>query len=50
VVNRIGLLSGKSAFGSETVMEQLLENEGVKVNDDWVINFDQLFWSPEYEE
>src|SRR5690554_8074446 len=46
VVNRVGLLSGKSAFGSETMMEQLLENEGVKVKDDKVINFDQLFWNP----
>jgi methylated-DNA-protein-cysteine methyltransferase-like protein len=32
------------------MMEQLLENEGVKVEDDKVINFDKLFWEPEYEE
>jgi methylated-DNA-protein-cysteine methyltransferase-like protein len=49
VVNRIGLLSGKSAFGSSTMMEQLLENEGVKIVNDQVINFDQLFWEPAYE-
>jgi methylated-DNA-protein-cysteine methyltransferase-like protein len=50
VVNRIGLLSGKAAFGSATMMEQLLENEGVEVKDDKVVNFDQLFWNPEYED
>jgi methylated-DNA-protein-cysteine methyltransferase-like protein len=49
VVNRIGLLTGKSAFGSATMMEQLLENEGVKVENDKVLDFGQLFWSPEYE-
>lgn len=50
VVNRTGLLSGKAAFGSPTMMEQLLENEGVKVEDDKVVNFDKLFWDPVYEE
>lgn len=50
VVNRVGLLSGKAAFGSATMMEQLLDNEGIKVEEDKVVNFDQLFWEPEYEE
>lgn len=50
VVNRVGLLSGKAAFGSPTMMEQLLENEGVKVEDDKVLNFDKLFWEPIYDE
>ncbi len=50
VVNRIGLLSGKAAFGSETMMEQLLVNEGVKVEDDKIVNFEKLFWEPVYEE
>lgn len=50
VVNRIGFLSGKAAFGSPTMMEQLLENENVKVEDDKVVNFDELFWEPVYEE
>ncbi len=49
VVNRIGLLTGKAAFGSATMMEQLLENEGIKVENDKVLNFSQLFWDPEYE-
>ena len=50
VVNRVGLLSGKAAFGSATMMKQLLENEGVKVEDDKVVDFDNLFWEPIYEE
>lgn len=50
VVNRVGLLSGKAAFGSANMMEQLLRNEGVKVEDDKVVNFDKLFWEPAYEE
>lgn len=50
VVNRVGLLSGKAAFGSPTMMEQLLENEGVRVEDDKVVDFDKLFWEPVYEE
>jgi len=46
VVNRNGLLTGKIHFGSSSVMQELLENEGVKVVDDCVIEFDQLFWDP----
>jgi len=46
VVNRNGLLTGKIHFGSPCVMQELLENEGVKVVDDCVVNFDQLFWDP----
>ncbi|MFC3198466.1 MGMT family protein [Parapedobacter deserti] len=46
VVNRIGMLSGKRAFGSSTLMQQLLENEGVEVVDDRVVNFAAVFWAP----
>src|SRR5690606_35520869 len=46
VVNRIGVLSGKRAFGSPTLMQQLLANEGVSVVDDRVVNFDEVFWEP----
>ncbi|WP_262248324.1 MGMT family protein [Parapedobacter soli] len=46
VVNRVGLLTGKRAFGSPTMMAQLLENEGVSVTDDQVVDFDRLFWDP----
>lgn len=46
VVNRNGMLTGKHHFGSETMMQQLLENEGVQVIDDQVVEFRKLFWDP----
>ncbi|HEY0667034.1 MAG TPA: MGMT family protein [Sphingobacteriaceae bacterium] len=46
VVNRNGMLTGKHHFGSETMMQQLLENEGVQVVDDQVVDFRKLFWDP----
>jgi methylated-DNA-protein-cysteine methyltransferase related protein len=46
VVNRNGLLTGKIHFGSPAAMRELLENEGIKIIDDCVVNFDQLFWDP----
>ena len=45
VVNRVGLLTGKHHFGG-TVMQQLLESEGIEVEDDKVVRFDELFWNP----
>ncbi len=50
VVNRVGLLSGKRAFGSPVLMQQLLENEGVIVEEDQVVDFDRVFWNPEVDE
>ena len=47
VVNRVGLLSGKRAFGSPTLMQQLLKNEGVKVVEDKVVDFERVFWDPQ---
>jgi len=46
VVNRNGLLTGKHHFGGEAVMEQLLAAEGVKVKNDKIIGFDEIFWDP----
>ena len=46
VVNRNGMLTGKHHFGSETMMQQLLENEGVQVIDDQIVDFRKLFWDP----
>ena len=45
VVNRHGLLTAKFHFGGD-LMQQLLESEGVKVSDDQVQNFRELFWDP----
>ena len=46
VVNRVGLLTGKHHFGGLKVMQQLLENEGIAVENDKVVKFEELFWDP----
>jgi len=46
VVNRNGMLSGKMHFKTPTTMENLLFNEGIKVKDDKIIDFEKLFWNP----
>ncbi len=50
VVNREGLLTGSRHFGTPSAMQQLLENEGVKVEDNQVTHFKNLFWDPLLEE
>ena len=49
VVNRNGLLTGKHHFGNLNIMQQLLESEGVEVENDQVVRFPQLFWNPALE-
>ena len=46
VVNRNGLLTGKVHFGGVDVMQQLLENEGIRVEEDKVVDFKKIFWDP----
>lgn len=46
VVNRKGELSGRIHFPTPTMMQQLLENEGVIVVDNTVQDFKNLFWDP----
>lgn len=46
VVNRKGELSGRVHFPTPTMMQQLLEQEGVVVEDNVVKDFEQLFWDP----
>ncbi len=46
VVNRNGLLTGKHHFGSSAVMQELLEAEGIRVEDDQIIDFEKHFWNP----
>ncbi|NJB71126.1 methylated-DNA-protein-cysteine methyltransferase-like protein [Saonia flava] len=46
VVNRLGLLTGKHHFDGTNLMQQLLENEGVKVVNNQIIDFDKHFWDP----
>jgi methylated-DNA-protein-cysteine methyltransferase-like protein len=49
VVNRVGLLTGKMHFGSSNAMEQMLAEEGIKVEDDKIVNFKKYFWDPVVE-
>ena len=46
VVNRQGLLTGKFHFADPDDMQRRLEKEGVKVVDDKVQDFKNLFWDP----
>lgn len=46
VVNRLGMLSGKHHFEGTNLMQQLLENEGIKVVDNQIIDFKLHFWDP----
>jgi methylated-DNA-protein-cysteine methyltransferase related protein len=48
VVNRNGLLTGKHHFGGN-LMQELLENEDIKVEKDKVVDFKNLFWNPSDE-
>lgn len=49
VVNRVGVLSGKHFFGGPTVMQELLEAEGVMVQNDQIQEFEKRFWDPSVE-
>ena len=47
VVNRNGVLSGKHHFEGTNLMQQLLENEGIEVVDNQIVDFEKHFWQPE---
>jgi methylated-DNA-protein-cysteine methyltransferase related protein len=47
VVNRYGGLSGKHHFGSATIMQELLECEGVEFTEDECVDMEKHFWKPE---
>jgi len=46
VVNRNGVLSGKHHFQGSNLMQQLLENEGIEVRDNQIVDFEKHFWDP----
>jgi len=48
VVNRQGLLTAKFHFGGER-MAEMLRSEGVKVEEDQVQDFKNVFWDPSVE-
>ncbi len=49
VVNRMGMLSGKQHFGQIDLMETLLQNEGLVISEDKIVNFEENFWDPNEE-
>lgn len=49
VVNRNGMLTGKHHFPGTHLMQHLLEEEGIEVKSDKVVDFSRLFWNPEEE-
>ena len=46
VVNRLGILSGKHHFTTETQMQELLEAEGHTIIDDQIQDFEKVIWNP----
>ncbi len=46
VVNRNGELTGRHHFPTPTLMQELLEQEGVEIHDDKVVHFKAVFWHP----
>ena len=46
VVNRVGMMTGKIHFSGINLMQQLLENEGIKVIENQIQNFETVFWNP----
>jgi len=46
VVNRKGLLTGKFHFDGTSLMQQLLENEGISVVDNQIQDIEKHFWDP----
>ncbi|MBW8242222.1 MGMT family protein [Muricauda oceani] len=49
VVNRVGVLTGKHHFDGSNIMQQLLENEGIPVKDNQIVDFQKYFWNPATE-
>ena len=46
VVNRNGMLTGKHHFSNQNTMIELLEEEGIIIKNDKVVNFKNNFWDP----
>ena len=46
VVNSKGLLTGKFHFDGTNLMQQLLESEGIIIENNKIVNFEDVFWIP----
>jgi methylated-DNA-protein-cysteine methyltransferase related protein len=49
VVNHTGLLTGRHHFSTPSKMQELLQEEGIEVENDAVKNFKEAFWNPVHE-
>lgn len=49
VVNRNGELTGKHHFKTPFEMQELLEKEKIKIENDKIIDFKKYFWDPTVE-
>lgn len=49
VVNRVGMLTGSQHYDDPNTMQERLEQEGVKVENNQVVDFQKLFWDPAKE-
>ena len=49
VVNSKGILTGKYHFDGTNLMQQLLESEGVRIENYQITNFQEIFWDPSVE-
>lgn len=49
VVNSKGVLTGKHHFGGTNLMQQLLESEGIQIEEYQIQNFQEIFWDPNLE-
>ena len=46
VVNRKGMLTGKHHFEGTQLMQQLLESEGIKIQNNQIVDLDKYYWEP----
>lgn len=49
VLNRNGQLTGKHHFSTPYLMQELLEKEKIKVENDTVVNLQKHYWDPTVE-
>ena len=49
VLNRFGHLTGRLHFATPTAMQEALEAEGLRVEEDRLVDFDQHYWNPNTE-
>jgi methylated-DNA-protein-cysteine methyltransferase-like protein len=49
VLNRLGHLTGRLHYATPFAMQEALEAEGIKVEEDRVLDFSKLFWDPSVE-